>query len=170
MELISNDARSVHDIAISELSAFGDQENTVWACIRRVVEVTDQHWQLEEATYKGAFKDSDLDEFNKWNWDDHHHGVEYRSCWSTDPENWHASDAGVEARIILAGGGPAVKIVAEFDGYGATDNFYFEHSWWDAWQKIELKDIHRLSEQSSNYVYYMVERYIQQVAGWIQEM
>ena len=102
-------------------------------------------------------------------------------CWSSQPvvefgevygedANWSVSDAGVEARIILAGNGPAVRIVAELDGYGATDNFIVEHANWSRWEQIELVRSNALSEDVREYVRVMVERYIQHVAGWIQEL
>ena len=160
----------LHYRALAELDALGAQDNSAWTCIHRIVEITDEHWRLEEATYKGAFQDSELDDFNDWNWEEHHYGVEYRSCWSTDPEDWHASDSGVEARIILAGGGPAVRIVAELDGYGSTDKFIVEHANWSRWEQIELVRSNALSEDVREYVRVMVERYIQHVAGWIQEL
>lgn len=154
-----------HYRALAELDALGDQDNSAWSCIHRIVQITDEHWRLEESTNA-----DDLDAFNDWNWDEHHYGVEYRSCWATDPENWHASDGGVEARITLAGGGPAVRIVAELDGYGATDNFIVEHANWSRWEQIELVRSNALSEDVREYVRVMVERYIQHVAGWIQEL
>ena len=163
----------IHALALAQLESLGNQDNSAWACMRRIVEVTDQHWRLEEATYKGAFKDSDLDKFNNWDWSEHHYGVEYRSCFAAQPEDWHASDAGVEARITLAGGGPAVRIIAELDGYGSTDKFIFEHANWSRWDQIELNRsfcFNALSEDVQDYVRMMVERYIQHVAGWIQEL
>ena len=158
----------LHYRALAELDALGAQDNSAWTCIHRIVEITDEHWRLEEATYKGAFQDSELDDFNDWNWEEHHYGVEYRSCWSTDPDEWHVSDAGVEARIILAGGGPAVRIIAELDGYGSTDKFIVEHANWSEWEAIDFYFANRLSEDVRNYVWMMVERYVSNVAGWIQ--
>ena len=125
---------NIHQSALAELGALGDQDNSAWACIYRVVEITDRHWRLEEST-----NSDDLDKFNDWNWNEHHYGVEYRSAWSSQPvvefgqtyeedAQWLVSDAGVEARITLAGGGPAVLIVAELDGYGCTDKFIVEHA------------------------------------------
>jgi len=166
-------------LALAQLETLGDSDNSVWACIHRIVEVTDQHWKLEESTNA-----DDLDAFNDWNWDEHHYGVQYRSCWSSQPvvefgqvygedANWSVSDAGVEARIILAGNGPAVRIVAELDGYGCTDKFIFEHANWSSWEQIELNRsfcYNALSEDVQDYVSVMVERYSQHVAGWIQEL
>ena len=158
-----------HHRALAELDALGDQDNSAWACIHRVMEITDQHWNLEEST-----NGDDLDAAENWNWDEHHYGVEYRSCWSSQPlaeslEGWSVFDAGVEARIILAGGGPAVRIVAELDGYGFSDKFIVEHANWSAWEQIDLARDDRLSEDVRYYVLNMVGRYIQHVAGWIQQ-
>jgi len=166
--LVHKTESPIHELALAQLEILGDSDNSVWACIRRIVEVTDQHWKLEEATYKGAFRDSDLDEFNNWNWNEHHYGVEYRSCWATDPDDWHASDGGVEARITLAGGGPAVRIVAELDGYGSTDNFIVEHANWSNWEQINVARDDRLPDYVRGYVFDMVERYVSNVAGWRQ--
>ena len=168
--LVHKTESPIHALALAQLQTLGDSDNSVWACIRRIVEVTDQHWKLEEST-----NSDDLDAFNNWNWDEHHYGVEYRSCWSSQPleeslDGWSVFDAGVEARIILAGGGPAVRIVAELDGYGSTDNFIVEHANWSRWEQIELVRSNALSEDVREYVRVMVERYIQHVAGWIQEL
>ena len=178
--LVHKTESPINALALAQLESLGDQENSAWACIRRIVEVTDLHWRLEEATYNGAFKDSDLDDFNNWNWEEHHYGVEYRSAWSSQPvvefgqtyeedAQWLVSDAGVEARITLAGGGPAVRIVAELDGYGSTDKFIVEHANWSNWEPVDFYFADRLSDDVRDYVRIMVERYIQQVAGWIQE-
>tara|TARA_R100001463_G_scaffold62360_1_gene115284 strand:+ start:488 stop:1003 length:516 start_codon:yes stop_codon:yes gene_type:complete len=160
----------LHYRALAELDALGDQDNSAWACIGRIVEVTDLYCRLEEST-----KPEGLDAFDNWNWDEHHYGVEYRSCWSSQPleeslDGWSVFDAGVDARITLAGGGPAVRIVAELDGYGSTDNFIVEHANWSRWEQIELVRSNALSEDVREYVRVMVERYIQHVAGWIQEL
>jgi len=177
--LVHKTESPINALALAQLETLGDSDNSVWACIRRIVEVTDQHWKLEEST-----NSDDLDAFNNWNWDEHHYGVQYRSCWSSQPvvefgqvygedANWSVSDAGVEARIILAGNGPAVRIVAELDGYGCTDNFIVEHANWSNWEQIEFKRsfcYNALSEDVQDYVRVMVERYIQHVAGWIQEL
>ena len=154
-----------HALALAHLEALGDQHDSAWACVRRIVEIVDQYFKLEEST-----KPDDLDAFNNWNWSKHHFGVEYRSCFAAKPEDWHASDAGVEARIILAGGGPAVRIVAELDGYGSTDNFIVEHSNWSSWAKIDLMHNDRLPSYVRGYVFDTVARYVEHVAGWIQEM
>jgi len=162
-----------HQRALSELDALGDQDNSAWACIHRVVEITDQHWNLEEST-----NGDDLDAAENWNWEEHHYGVEYRSAWSSQPvmedgaytpHHWLVSDAGVEARIILAGGGPAVRIVAELDGYGFSDKFIVEHANWSPWDQIDLLRDDRLSDGVREYVFSMVGRYIQHVAGRIQQ-
>ena len=177
--LVHKTESPINALALAQLETLGDSDNSVWACIRRIVEVTDQHWKLEEST-----NSDDLDAFNNWNWDEHHYGVQYRSCWSSQPvvefgqvygedANWSVSDAGVEARIILAGNGPAVRIVAELDGYGCTDNFIVEHANWSNWEQIEFNCsfcYNALSEDVQDYVRVMVERYIQHVAGWIQEL
>jgi len=160
----------LHYRALAELDALGDQDNSAWACIGRIVEVTDLYCRLEEST-----KPEDLEAFDNWNWEEHHYGVEYRSCWSSQPleeslDGWSVFDAGVDARITLAGGGPAVRIVAELDGYGSTDNFIVEHANWSRWEQIELVRSNALSEDVREYVRVMVERYIQHVAGWIQEL
>ena len=160
-------------LALAQLETLGDSDNSVWACIHRIVEVTDLHCRLEEST-----KPEDCEAFDNWNWEEHHYGVEYRSCWSPQPleeslDGWSVFDAGVEARITLAGGGPAVRIVAELDGYGSTDNFIVEHANWSRWEQIELNRsfcYNALSEDVQDYVRVMVERYIQHVAGWIQEL
>ena len=163
-----------HQRALAELDALGDQDNSAWACIHRIVEITDQHWNLEEST-----NGDDLDAAENWNWEEHHYGVEYRSAWSSQPvvefgqvygedANWLVSDAGVEARIILAGGGPAVRIVAELDGYGFSDKFIVEHANWSPWEQIDLVRDDRLSDHVREYVFSMVGRYIQHVAGRIQ--
>ena len=156
----------LHYRALAELDALGDQDNSAWSCIGRIVEVTDLYCRLEEST-----KPEGLDAFNDWNWDEHHYGVEYRSCFATNPEDWHASDAGVEARITLAGGGPAVRIVADLDGYGSTDEFIVEHcSWWSRWEELTWACDDRLPDYVCDYVFDMVGRYISHVAGWIQEL
>ena len=152
-----------HYRALAELDALGDQDNSAWSCIHRIVQITDEHWRLEESTNA-----DDIDAFNDWNWEEHHYGVEYKSCWATDPDDWHAADAGVEARITLAGGGPAVRIIAELDGYGSTDKFIVEHANWSRWEQIELVRSSALSEDVREYVRVMVERYISNVAGWRQ--
>jgi hypothetical protein len=133
--------------------------------VRRIVEVVDQYFNLEESTSL-----EDQYAFDNWNWDEHHYGVEYRSCFATNPEDWHASDAGVEARITLAGGGPAVRIVAELDGYGSTDKFIVEHANWSSWERIDVLHNDRLPSYVRGYVFDTVERYISHVAGCIQEL
>ena len=164
--LVHKTESPIHELALAQLETLGDSDNSAWACIRRIVEVTDQHWKLEESTNA-----DDLDAFNEWNWEEHHYGVEYKSCWAIDPDDWNAADAGVEARITLAGNGPAVRIVAELDGYGSTDNFIVEHANWSSWQQIEFNRsfcYNALSEDVQDYVRVMVERYISNVAGWRQ--
>jgi len=167
---------SIHYSALAELEALGAQDNSAWACIHRIVEITDRHWRLEEST-----NSEDLDKFNDWDWRHYHYGIEYRSAWSSQPvvefgqtyeedAQWLVSDAGVEARITLAGGGPAVRIVAELDGYGSTDKFMVEHANWSDWEPVDFYFADRLSDDVRDYVFYMVERYIQHVAGWIQEL
>ena len=172
--LVHKTESPIHELALAQLEILGDSDNSAWSCIRRIVEVTDQHWRLEEST-----NSDDLDAFNNWNWDDYHYGVEYRSCWSSQPvredggytgDEWLVSDAGVEARIILAGGGPAVRIVAELDGYGSTDKFIVEHANWSNWEQINVACDDRLPDYVRDYVFNMVGRYIQHVAGWIQEL
>ena len=172
--LVHKTESPIHELALAQLETLGDSDNSAWACIRRIVEVTDEHWKLEEST-----NSDDLDAFNNWNWDDHHYGVEYRSCWSSQPvvefgqtytgDHWLVSDAGVEARITLAGGGPAVRIVAELDGYGSTHKFIVEHANWSNWEQINVARDDRLPDYVRDYVFNMVGRYIQHVAGWIQE-
>tara|TARA_R110002020_G_scaffold470035_1_gene695520 strand:- start:245 stop:775 length:531 start_codon:yes stop_codon:yes gene_type:complete len=175
MKVLTNiEEVGTHHRALAELDALGDQDNSAWACVHRIVQITDEHWLLQEST-----NSEDLDAFNDWNWNEHHYGVEYRSAWSSQPvvefgqtytgDHWLVSDAGVEARITLAGGGPAVRIVAELDGYGSTDKFIVEHANWSNWEAIDFYFADRLSDDVRNYVLTMVERYIQQVAGWIQE-
>ena len=166
--LVHKTESPIKALALAQLESLGNQDNSAWACMREIVEVVDQYSKLEEST-----NSDDLDALNNWNWSEHHYGVEYRSCFAAQPEDWHASDAGVEARIILAGGGPAVRIVAELDGYGCTDKFIFEHANWSRWDQIELNRsfcFKALSEDVQDYVRVMVERYIQHVAGWIQEL
>lgn len=174
--LVHKTESPIHALALAQLEILGDSDNSAWSCIRRIVEVTDQHWKLEESTNA-----DDLDAFNNWNWEEHHYGVQYRSCWSSQPvvefgqvygedANWSVSDAGVEARIILAGNGPAVRIVAELDGYGSTDNFIVEHANWSNWEQINVARDDRLPDYVRGYVFDMVGRYIQHVAGWIQEL
>ena len=164
MKLLKNiEEIGLHYRALAELDALGDQDNSAWACIHRIVQITDEHWRLEEST-----KPDDLDAFSNWNWNEHYYGLEYRSCWSIDTDEWHVSDAGVEARIILAGGGPAVRIIAELDGYGCTDKFIVEHANWSNWEAIDFYFADRLSDDVRNYVLTMVERYVSNVAGWIQ--
>jgi len=164
MKLLKNiEDIGLHYRALAELDALGDQDNSAWSCIHRIVQITDEHWRLEESTNA-----DDLDAFNDWDWEQHYYGVEWRSCWSIDPDEWHASDAGVEARIILAGGGPAVRIVAELDGYGSTDKFIVEHANWSSWEQIEIAPGGALSDDVCNYVRTMVERYVSNVAGWRQ--
>ena len=175
MKVIHNiEEVGLHYRALAELDALGDQDNSAWACIGWIVEVTDLYCRLEEST-----KPEGLDAFDNWNWEEHHYGVEYRSCWSSQPvredggytgDHWLVSDAGVEARITLAGGGPAVRIVAELDGYGSTDKFIVEHANWSNWESVDFYFADRLSDDVRDYVRIMVERYIQQVAGWIQEL
>ena len=169
--LVHKTESPIHELALAQLEILGDSDNSAWACIRRIVEVTDKHWRLEEST-----NSDDFDAFDNWNWNEHHYGVEWRSSWSAEPINsyrdisWLASDAGVEARITLAGGGPAVRIVAELDGYGSTDNFIVEHANWSRWEQIDVARDDRLPDYVRGYVFDMVGRYIQHVAGWIQEL
>ena len=168
--LVHKTESPINALALAQLESLGNQDNSVWACMRRIVEVTDLYCRLEEST-----KPEDLEAFDNWNWEEHHYGVEYRSCWSSQPleeslDGWSVFDAGVDARITLAGGGPAVRIVAELDGYGSTDNFIVEHANWSRWEQIELVRSNALSEDVREYVRVMVERYIQHVAGWIQEL
>ena len=171
--LVHKTESPINSLALAQLETLGDSDNSAWACMRRIVEVTDLYCRLEEST-----KPEDLEAFDNWNWEEHHYGVEYRSCWSSQPlaeslDGWSVFDSGVEARITLAGGGPAVRIVAELDGYGSTDNFIVEHANWSRWDQIELNRsfcYNALSEDVQDYVRVMVERYIQHVAGWIQEL
>jgi len=180
--LVHKTESPIHELAVAELQILGCSDNSAWSCIRRIVEVTDQHWKLEEST-----EPEDLDAFDNWNWEEHHYGVEYRSAWLPhpvhgeyrspwSPENdnpddcWSASDAGVQARITLAGGGPAVRIVAALDGYGCSDQFIIEHANWSSWEEIDLARDDRLPDYVRDYVFNMVGRYIQHVAGWIQEL
>jgi hypothetical protein len=172
MKLLKNiEDIGLHYRALAELDALGDQDNSAWSCIGRIVEVTDLYCRLEESTKPEGF-----DAFDNWNWDEHHYGVEWRSSWSAEPIDsyrdisWLASDAGVEARITLAGGGPAVRIVAELDGYGCTDKFIVEHANWSSWEQIDLARDDRLPDYVRSYVFDMVGRYIQHVAGWVQEL
>jgi len=166
--LVHKTESPIHALALAQLESLGNQDDSAWACMRRIVEIVDRYFRLEDSD-----NSEDLDAFNNWNWNEHHYGVEYRSCFAAKPEDWDASDAGVEARIILAGGGPAVRIVAELDGYGCTDKFIFEHANWTRWDQIELERsfcFNALSEDVRDYVRVMVEHYVNFVAGWIQEL
>jgi hypothetical protein len=170
--LVHKTESPIHELALAQLEILGDSDNSAWACIRRIVEVTDLYCRLEEST-----KPEDFEAFDNWNWEEHHYGVEWRSSWSAEPIdsyrdiNWLASDAGVEARITLAGGGPAVRIVADLDGYGSTDEFIVEHcSWWSRWEELTWACDDRLPDYVCDYVFDMVGRYISHVAGWIQEL
>lgn len=137
-----------HALALAHLESLGDQDDSAWACVRRIVELVHEYFELQESTNL-----EDQYAFDNWSWEEHHYGVEYRSCWSSQPwgdplAGWSVSDAGVEARITLAGGGPAVRIVAELDGYGSTDNFIVEHANWSSWEKIDLMHNDRLPTRS----------------------
>ena len=83
--LVHKTESPIHELALAQLETLGNSDNSAWSCIRRIVEIVDQYFQLQEATYTGAFNDADLDDFNDWNWEEHHYGVDYRSCWSTNP-------------------------------------------------------------------------------------
>jgi hypothetical protein len=159
-----------HALALAHLESLGDQDDSAWACVRRIVELVHEYFELQESTNL-----EDQYAFDNWSWEEHHYGVEYRSCWSSQPwgdplAGWSVSDAGVEARITLAGGGPAVRIVAELDGYGSTDNFIVEHANWSSWEKIDLMHNDRLPTYVRGYVFDTVARYVEHVAGWIQEL
>ena len=48
MKLLKNiEEIGLHYRALAELDALGDQDNSAWACIHRIVQITDEHWRLE---------------------------------------------------------------------------------------------------------------------------
>ena len=111
--------------AIQENPRFSNLEQRAWKYLSQIVYEVENYSQHEIHSMTWDFS-----------WAHTYERIEYRSCWSSDPEGrenedgaWHVSDGGVEFRITLDtlritqsfNGYHLVEIVGELDGYGDCD-------------------------------------------------
>jgi len=136
-------------------------ERTAWRCLAMICAAVDQYANARE-------DDADFD------WSPFYYDVQYRSAWSSDFTGWDISDSGVECEILLAGGGPTVRLYCELDGYSGSGQYRVDHSHACATQSLDLREGMREFDTGSSLENYgmlcdALELYILNVASYVQE-
>ena len=134
---------------------------TAWGCVAEICHAVEQ--------YANAPDDGE-----GFDWTPFYYDVQYRSAWSSDFTGWDISDSGVECEILLAGGGPTVRLYCELDGYSGSGQYRVDHSHACATQSLDLREGMRESATGSSLENYGIlcdafELYILNVASYVQE-
>ena len=90
-------------------------------------------------------KDQQLQEFNDYDQQDELResilnnalSVEFRSGWYSSPEDEKKAE---EFRILLAWGGPALKIIGDLDDYGPVNPKLQYQDWGTPWTDFEITE------------------------------
>ena len=90
-------------------------------------------------------KDQQLQEFNDYDQQDELResilnnalSVEFRSGWYSSPEDEKKAE---EFRILLAWGGPALRIIGELDDYGPVNPKLQFQDWGTLWTDLEITE------------------------------
>ena len=129
-------------------------EATAWRCLAEICFAVDQ--------YANAPDDGE-----GFDWSPFFYDVQYRSAWSSDFTGWDISDSGVECEILLAGGGPTVRLYCELDGYSGSSQHRVDHSHACATESLDLR--RTMWPASFSILEDALELYILNVASYVQE-
>ena len=127
---------------------------TAWRCVAEICSAVDQ--------YANAPDDGE-----GFDWTPFYYDVQYRSAWSSDFTGWDISDSGVECEILLAGGGPTVRLYCELDGYSGSSQHRVDHSHACATESLDLR--RTMWPASFSILEDALELYILNVASYVQE-
>jgi len=139
----------------------GSSERTAWRCLAMICAAVDKFANAP-------------DDGEGFDWTPFFCGVQYRSAWNSDYTDWDISDSGVECEILLAGGGPTVRLYCELDGYSGSGQYRVDHSHACATQSLDLREGMREFATGSSLENYgmlcdALELYILNVASYVQE-